>query len=363
MKLNRIWLVLGLFVAAHGALAQSYSADNADEQDQEKDQKQFSFTITPKMVNGILGKMADETSNRYGFDEDQKYQTREIFRDRLSNWLADNQEGIQKLMSGYVEGLLADEAPSPEYVADLAAGLRPLAEDFKNVMVDMSDEMGDYMTEDQLIQKEGEIAAIETMFTFIDQRLGSWEEGGFDPVIDHPTGAQFQQAERERQQIVATATQEARKETIDMIYEGRDKPFGDNLDRVRRDQNSTQSASAKTAEDKDPWSIYVREFVKKYELNDAQSNQCDRILRKLQEDRDTYLRRVDPRIVEIENRLTETPAGPARDQLVAKYEELAKPIETKFTLLKQKLNKIPTRAQRLKARASEEKPAAAAAAN
>lgn len=357
MKPNLIWLVIGLLAASRFAAAQDVSAESAEEEQEER--REFSFTITPRIVEGVLGKMADETSKRYGFDEDQQYQTRELFRQRISGWLADNQEDIQKLMSGYFEGLLSDEAPNADAVAQWATGIRPLAEDFKHVVIDLSDEMGDYMTEDQLVQKEGEIAAIETMFTFLDQRLGNWEEGGWDPLTEHPTGAGFHDAERERQQALRTATDEARKETIDAIYEGRTNPYGDNLARVRENQNPANSAAAKPAEDNDPWSKYVRDFIVKYELNEAQANQCDRVLRKMQEDRDSYLRRVDPKILEIESRLTITPEGAARDRLIAEYERLAKPIDTKFTLLKQRLEKIPTRAQRLNARAKD-KPTVAA---
>lgn len=341
------WLLVAL-LASPLAYAQDNPPSNTPAEEEEK--REFSFTITPRVVEGILGKMADETANRYGFDEDQKYQTREIFRERIAGWLANNQDDIQNLMSGYFEGLLADEAPDARTVGDWASQIRPLAEDFKHVMIDMSDEMGEYMTEDQLVQKEGEIAALETMFTFLDQRLGHWEEGGWDPVIDHPTGTGFEGAERERQKEVAAATEEAREEIINSIYEGRTNPFGEDLKRVRQ----KEPTSGKDPVDNDPWSKYVRDFVKKYDLNEAQTNQCDRILRKMQEDRDNYLRRVDPRILEIENRLTETPEGAAKDRLVAEYERLAKPIETKFTLLQQRLTKIPTRAQRLKAQAKQE---------
>jgi hypothetical protein len=229
--------------------------------------------------------------------------------------------------------------------------IRPLAQDFKEVVIDMSDDMGDYMTEDQLIQKEGEIAAIDTMFTFLDQRLENWENGGWDPITEHPTGAQFREAERERHKAMRIATEEAREQVIQEIYKGQD-PFDGRLKEIRSAANSSK--------DNDPWAKHVREFIAKYGLTAEQANQCERILRKYQDSRDNYLRRVDPELLQIEIEMTKTAAGPARDKLVARYEDLAKPIETKFTVLKEKLNKIPTRAQRAKVRDLEQASSATA---
>lgn len=340
MKPSLIWVLAGLLLA--NSLAQAQVSQTEDDDDAQESRKEFSFTITPRMIEGMLGKMADGTSDRYGFDEDQKYQTRELFRDRLSNWMADNQDRIQPLMSNYFEEFLSDTPPSPEMVAEWAEQIRPLAQDFKEVVINMSDDMGDYMTEDQLIQKEGEIAAIDTMFTFLDQRLENWENGGWDAVTEHPTGAQFHEAERERHKALMVATDEAREQVIQEIYNG-EGPFGDNVKRIR-------SAASESNRDSDPWAKYVREFIAKYGLTAEQTNQCERILRKYQDSRDNYLRRVDPELLQIEIEMTKTPKGPVRDKLVARYEDLAKPIETKFTVLKEKLNKIPTRAQRTRVR-------------
>lgn len=310
----------------------------------------FEFTLTPRIIAGFIGKIADETSKRYGFDADQTYQTRELFRRHFMAWLSENQDRIQPLMTQYLEQFLADTPPSATEVAEWARKFRPLVNDFTDTLLATSDKMEAYMTDEQLDQLEAERAVVDLLRTRMDNQMQNWIGGGWNPPVDHPSGQHFAKEQAQKQKELEVASEAVRRKVLEEIYHDRPNELQNRLDEIRHQKSADQTPESTT---KDPWEEYVRAFIQKYELNEDQANKCHTILRGMQKQRDAYLIREDAHILDIENRLVKAAEGPQRDQLVAEYERYARPLITQYTRLKEKLNKIPTREQRGKARAKE----------
>jgi len=110
--------------------------------------------------------------------------------------------------------------------------------------------------------------------------------------------------------------------------------------RVRRAMNRHQTL----------WEIYVRTFIERYKLNDAQSQEADQLLAKCQERANAHLDRNKARWTTLQSKV-EVAAKEGKTEEVKKLTEeigkLAAPLEEIFEKqLKPGLDKIPTRAQR-----------------
>jgi hypothetical protein len=97
----------------------------------------------------------------------------------------------------------------------------------------------------------------------------------------------------------------------------------------------------------DEWEKYTREFIKRYALNDDQTETAWRILRDCQEQRTKYLRsrRVD--IADLQGEISAPKAQKDSAALLRKLEEIKQRIQEIFEKnLKPRLEALPTRAQR-----------------
>ena len=301
--------------------------------------------VTEKMIRGVINKMADDVARRYGFDEDQRYLTRELLQERIVTWLEEKGPELQPVFTTYMESVLSDEPPTAEHVALWANQAQPLLEEFGAVMEDVGDGMREYMSDEQQLQLEGEMAAFQVGMQFVNRRMETWRSGGFDPESDWPGGRRFHQEERVRAQELQVQMNTASDEAINAVVSGEG--------RIQRPPRDASAAAAQRTSD--PWVQYVEGFIKKYELNAEQESNARRHLQSLTEQRDNYLRRVDADIERVETKLKDakTPAE-EKARLIAEYDTLAKPVERQFGTLKERLEKLPTRAQRQKAREKEE---------
>ncbi|HUU97348.1 MAG TPA: hypothetical protein VM487_16550 [Phycisphaerae bacterium] len=105
------------------------------------------------------------------------------------------------------------------------------------------------------------------------------------------------------------------------------------------------------------WLEYVRGFIKRYQLNEEQSQKAMRILTSCQERADQILARRRPQLTALVVQLEEARRRPDNEQvrrLAEQLNQLRKPIDRIFEArLKPGLEKLPTRAQR---QAAEQKP-------
>lgn len=307
--------------------------------------------LTERMMDGLMNKFADDMARRYDMDDDQRWQTRQVLQESFPEWLNERRGRIQPLINYYVESLLHDEPPDPAVVATWADEVLPLVEEFDEMLEGTTDQMRDFLTEDQQIRLEGEMAAYHVAGDFLRNRLHTWSAGEFDPVTEWPKGQRFEETRRARDEEMQAAVQQAERETVEELLGG-EAAYIDRAYVQEGDQRGDSAAAA--SRPNDPWAQYVEEFIKKYDLNADQQGAARNILYKMQEQRDDYLRRVDRDINSVEARLVEAETDAQKEMLIAKYERLAEPVFKKFQILKERLNKLPTRAQR---RAAAEKEA------
>jgi len=320
---------LGLFVSA--TPAQDMYADDEDPPSGKAKVPDAGFWPTQRLMEFWMHRVADDMAERYEFDEDQLYLTREALKEHIPRFLNENRAEIQTLMNQFLEAQFADDAPEVEYVADWAQRALPLMHKFEDVVDGLTGGMREYLTEDQVIILEGEHAAFRTGMGMIQNKVAVWSDGGYDPETEWPRSPGHRSNRRHEEEMQAQAEMDAaRQEAIAHARAGR--------------TGNAARGSGKTR--KDPWERYVDEFVQRYHFNDEQKEKAYRLLEVQMRKRDNYLERKLPEMDRIQELIDKAETDPEREKVQAQLRKLNDPVDRMFQQLKDQLQKLPTRAQR-----------------
>jgi hypothetical protein len=303
------------------------------------------FWPTRKMMDRVIDRITEEMAEHYEFDDDQLRLTRELFKARFPEFLNQNRAEIQTLMNQYFEALLDDEPPPVEAVAEWAQRVQPMLAEFGEVCHEVAEGMGEYLTEDQQVMLDAEYAAFQTGMTMAQNKLGVWAGGGYDPETEwiHP-GPERRRREREERRRQQEAMEEARRQVVE---EGA-SPDAAAAAAAEAAGAPQPEAGARTARQpaKDDWTIYTERFIERYQLNDEQKQKAFAFLQRQQEQRDRYLHRRTNEMAQVTSLLKEAETQEERQTALQAYQRLNAPVERMFEQLKEKLDTLPTRAQR-----------------
>ncbi len=356
MRRSCSWLLLAIvgLAASVGVQAQYEDDYYYDDPNTRNRPPQPVFLLNDRILNLAMDRIADGMVNHYGLDDDQLYQTRELFRDRFPSWVMDNRPQIITLMNQYMEGIMGEEPPTPEQVADWAQRARPLVEEFEVLFRDTADEMRVYMTDEQRTILDGEMAVFDVAMDHMQGKLQVWEQGGYDWTTEWPRSDEFEKADRQRREQVSDEALRAKAEALGREFDDEDGPGaaggpgaapdgGDEVEPTPRPNAPGESAAPGAP--KDEWEQYTEQFIQRYQLNEAQRNAAYKILEKMQDRRNVYLRRKLHVIEGLEKRVASA-EGEERERVRGQYERLMAPLDRYFDMLKDRLDRLPTREQR-----------------
>jgi len=333
MKAGRILTLLGMVALAGPAFSQ-----RPPRQDDQQQIPSAGFWPTSLMMERFIDRLTEDLAATYDLDEDQLYNTRELWKERFPAWLNDHRGEIMQLTNEYFEALLAGEPPAPAEVAGWAGRALPLFDEFTDLVEGVTEEMGTYFTDDQRVMLDSHMAGFRTGLGFVVQRLGVWSEGGYDPETEWPGspghGAAERQREREMQEAIQRAEAEARGEAP-----------------AETDEQPSQPAASTTAAvaSQDEWTKYVEDFIIRYQLTAEQQAKAYKVLRSQQEQRERYLRRQGDRLAAARQALQAAKTDEERSAASAAVDQFQRPLDRMFTQLVERLDRLPTRKQRLAA--------------
>lgn len=319
---------------------------------------QAGFWPTQRMMDRIVVKITEEMGEQYEMDEDQLERTRALV-ERFPKWFQDNRAEIMDLTNQYFEALLEDDPPTPEVVAAWAARVLPLTQEFKGLVDETTDEMRTFMTDDQQDKLEQELAGVNVGFNFVTNKLGAWAAGGYDPETEWINDRGRERDIEEKRAVKAEADAAAaaekaaqegeRAEIADAQGGGTPPPATADI------AKPTETSKAKP---KDEWETYVDDFIRRYELDEAQKNSAYRILRAQQQERERLLTRRAKDIDRAQKLVADAKTPDEKAAAKAEYEKVNAPIERCYQKLKDGLDKLPTRKQKADAAKKEnDKPA------
>jgi len=368
---SALWLLLALALPLPAG-AQTYGDEQLDEFGNPKWEPRVpaeGFWPTPKMLDLFIARMSEQMADRYAFDEYQVMATQEVFRERLPRWLNENRPKIQTLTNEWVEMYMGSDPPDPQDVALWAQRVQPLLGEFREVIGNVATDMREYMTEDQLVTLDAELGVFNVGLNMTQGRIQGWADGGFNPEIDWHRSPGFREVEAQRREELEAAVSIARTEAYSRagvkppadVLPGGAGAAGSKSPGAAGEAASAQPGSAEPGAKPsavDEWSAYVEGFIRKYDLNEAQRNSAYRILKMSRESRDKWLARNAPRMEKIEKLFASAKDPDALKKAEEEYRKLQEPIDNMFARMKERLEAIPTRAQRQAAQQNPPAPAA-----
>jgi len=175
-------------------------------------------------------------------------------------------------------------------------------------------------------------------------KLDGWANGGFDAQRDWPGSQGY--ADQTKKDITDL---QSGQESAYVDASGKPVPKGA-LPKARGTGPVAQAeptpVKAPKSAAQDEWDKYVADFVARYQLNADQKAAANKILTSEKERRTGYLARNTEELARIEQYMT---AAKTEQEKARAGEWLAKfqtPVDNMFLRLKERLNKLPTSAQR-----------------
>ncbi len=338
LALTAAWL------AAAGA-ARAQVSGSADESGVSESDPCDGFWPTDRMVDLFIDRVTEEMADEYHFDADQLQLTRAVFKERIPKFMKENRNEIRQLMNQFIEAQLSDEVPEVDNVTDWAQRALPLIDEFKVSVGGMTDDMREFLTDDQQVMLDANLAAFEMGMGMMRNKVAHWSEGGYDPETEWiPDRAARERRDRDEQRRMDAEMAQAREE---VLVEGGLTPPGAGAGAAG--EPGLNRTASQPARPRDEWTLYVDNFIRKYDLAPDQQQRCRTFLSTAQQQRDDYLRRKAAELVDVKKRLESAADEDAKAAAKAEFDKLNAPVERLFTKLRENLDRQPTRAQRAKA--------------
>ncbi|MBL8877633.1 MAG: hypothetical protein JNG88_00815 [Phycisphaerales bacterium] len=375
MSFRKPWLIVCVALST-AALSGAQSPDDEEETG--------GFWPTKLMLSRALDRMVEDMSGHYEFDEAQAAHVSDVVKQRLPEWMNKNRKEITTLMNQYIEAILDGEPPDPETVAEWSKRVQPLMSEFQDLVEGMSGEFSEVMNDDQRVQLEGELAAFNTGFSFVQKKIAVWADGGYDPEAEWPrNNDKFAEDKRKERGEIRDAMKDARSQATSearVAYGLEGSPEQQAAANAEAQAAAAAAAAEKAAVEaanasekptgptkparakgpRDEWEVYVEAFIRKYELKEDQTAKAQQYLKSAQDERDNWLRKKGDEFARIDKRIRDAKSKEDREKAQAELDKARAPIDRIFRRMENKLFDLPTSKQKLKVRDAETKAASAA---
>jgi hypothetical protein len=278
---------------------------------------------SPKLLNLMLQRWAEEACEEYDLDGEQRAKVREATVKRFESFLTENRSQIQPLANEFIEMRMTLEPPSKERVQAWADRALPVFEKSRDKIRESNDEFRKVLRPLQRAKFEIDALQMNAGMAIAEQKLKGWKEGEVDKdVFWEPLPAERRQRREERRKRRADGAQ------------------------------SVEAVSPKTPADQivaelDRWEKYVADFVLMYNLDEGQRTTALSCLSELKERAITHRDRRREDIARLEYRIEHNAADDAPlDELKKQLSELYGPIDDMFKELQTRLEMLPTAKQR-----------------
>lgn len=278
---------------------------------------------SPKLLNLMLLRWAEETCAQYNLDDEQRAKVRDAALKRFEGFLTENRSQIQPLANEFIEMRMAIEPPSKERVQSWAERASPVFEKTRNQIRESHDEFRKVLRPVQRAKFEVDALQMSAGMAIAEQKLNEWKSGEFDKTdFWEPLSAERREERRKRRtEREETVEPELPKAPVDQI-----------------------------AAELDRWEKYVVDFIQMFNLDEGQRTSALSCLSELKERALAHRDRRREDIARLEYRIEHNTAGDASlDELKKQLSELYGPIDDMFKELQSRLNNLPTNQQRVAA--------------
>ena len=135
---------------------------------------------SPKLLNLMLLRWAEEACEEYDLDGDQRTKVREATVKRFETFLTENRSQIQPLANEFIEMRMTLEPPSKERVQAWADRALPVFEKSRAKIRESNDEFRKVLRPMQRAKFEVDALQMGAGMAIAEQKLKEWKGGEFD---------------------------------------------------------------------------------------------------------------------------------------------------------------------------------------
>ncbi|NOX59279.1 MAG: hypothetical protein GXP29_10525 [Planctomycetes bacterium] len=278
-------------------------------------------------VDSMMEQAAANIGRRYNLNDAQMETTKKMLVEEVTKFL-DTHDNIWPLVRDLGRYQIKGEGPQGDAARRIGDNALPLMNDIRETILRCNEDWGSILNEDQRKLHEWDLRDMEKTFGKMEENFTRMSKGeSINPGIfpgpnDHD--------------VPAPPVRKKPKQS-----------FKPKLARTARESRLQE----------DTWEAYVQSFIKKYTLDDGQSESARSILRECKVRASAYRKSKDRDFVEARKRLQETRRSNQPEQIKKTKEKvwtqllqnLRKPVDELFVELKDRLARLPTSAQRKRA--------------
>jgi hypothetical protein len=279
-------------------------------------------------VDSMMLQAADNIARRYNLNDNQREQTRKLMVDEVTGFLNDHPD-VWPLVRDLARYQMQGKPPEGEIAKQIGGRALPLLEDIRNSILTANERWRNILTEEQKAMHDYDLQDMQKTFAKMESNFRQMREGvPINPgVLPGPNDGT--------------------------------PPHTPPVPPVQQTSGKIIPPNTKDENTEDYWESYVKKFIEVYELDEAQSVAARSIMNECKQRAQAYRQSKQKEFADVEQRLIEarrdgqTPqAQQAKIRVWTQVQKgLNKPIYDLFQELKDRLEPIPTDAQREKAAA------------
>lgn len=351
--------------------------ENGNSPPEDRSRLPDNFYFTGPMVEMFVEQMSENLSRQLQLDPEQQEVTRSSLQQRITHWLIDNRENMEPVLNEFMGMWAGRQSPTAERMAEWSRRALPVLNDAIGMFKETSEGWREYLSDEQNVLLDGNLAAMDVGTRFVTERLSDWQQGGYDPTVHWHRAPGFREAKREEDKRIREEQQYAaaiaRGESPDLpehlridALPGADAVVqpeaaaepgnpGSEVDGSVSPPIAAQRpgtppvqppAGIGTATAPDEWQQYVDAFCARYNLTAEQRSKAQQFLDSARTQRDAWRAKSAERRSRLEALLRTAKTDEGRKAAQKNLEDLDRTFKNQFERLKEKLEKLPTREQK-----------------
>jgi hypothetical protein len=298
------------------------------------------FWPTPRMTELILMKGVRAISDRYELDETQQAALRKDFLTRYPDLLKRNRAALQTMTNEIFEMQLAGEQPDVDKAAEWGRQLEPVLADARKTMRGTYDAMRPLLSPEQGRRWEADFAQVWLGLGLVDAQLNRWKQGMFKPG-DWPPAFLRSSSAAARPATTGPANPEGEESEPPAIVSvvGPMSWLAGDRRQGGAGQAGKPGASDRAGVSLDQWEGYVKQFIRRHDLDKAQTNQAMAILKDVRQRARQYRDQNRREFDRLEQEFRRSGAE-RRESIGAQLEALREPLARLFDELRDRLDGV-----------------------
>jgi HD-GYP domain-containing protein (c-di-GMP phosphodiesterase class II) len=280
-----------------------------------------------QMTEAMVRDWTTRATEAYGLTADQRAKFEARLKNRWLGFVEQHQRELERLLNEYLEARFGDQPPDADRVAEWASRAIPLFERARLNLAKGEAEIREILDSRQRAEFDAQQAQNRAALGTFERKLKRWSVGRFDEREWWEPPAERGMT---RDSARATASQPAQTGAVA------------GADHTR--PNAASEMPPRVVEELDAWQQYVQAFCDHFELDQAQRNAAESMLREMRQRARDFVYRHRERVAAVEEMIANA-VGVDPQVAEREIEEVYGPIDAMFRELDSRLQRLPTPGQ------------------